>query len=556
MKRLTVLLLTVIFASFIFAPRAEVNSQRPGKAKARYVEGQIIVKLNAEAKPSVGEVQAIDPSQLAQLVLPGDGSRADAVESGAPGESGIYVVRLAKGVSVEQALQRASKDPRFEYAEPDYEIHEARMPDDSRFGELWGLLNTGTFGKPGADIGATTAWDLTTGSDDVVVAVADTGVDLDHPDLAANAWVNSGEIAGNGIDDDNNGFIDDVRGWNFIDNNNVLTDPPITHGTHVAGTIGAVGNNGLGVTGVAWHVKLMSLKFLGSVPGTTSNAVKCIKYAIEQKKRGVNVRAINASWGGSGDSQSLHSAIAEAGDAGIVFVCAAGNGDTAGRGVEDATDEFPAAWSADLSSAISVAALDIGDLLPSWSNYGHTNVTVAAPGVSILSTVPFNGYGTLTGTSMSTPHVSGIVALLASYIPSLNPSQIKQRIIRTAEPVLSVASKAVASGRANAFNALTDRVVPAGSVAINNVTTNKKFVYVDGLNFRSGTSVVEVNGVPLSKTKGDEGYAVGNGTVTRLFVKLGKPGVKSTFPQFTQVFVTVFNPETGERSQPKGFTRF
>ena len=122
--------------------------------------------------------------------------------------------------------------------------------------------------------------------------------------------------------------------------------------------------------------------------------------------------------------------------------------------------------------------------------------------------------------------------------------------------MVSVASKTVSSGRANAFNALTDRVVPAGSVAINNVQTNKKFVYVDGLNFRSGTSVVEVNGVPLSKTKGDESYAVANGTVTRLFVKLGKPGVKSTFPQFTQVFVTVFNPETGERSQPKGFTRF
>ncbi len=556
MKRLTVLLLTVTFASFVFTPRAAVSSQRDGTSNPRYVEGQIIVKLKAEAKPSVSEVQAIDPGQLAQLVLPEDGSRAEAVESGAPGESGIYIVHLSSGVSVEDAIQRASKDPRFEYAEPDYEIHEALTPNDSRFSELWGLLNTGTFGKPGADIGATSAWDLTTGSDEVVVAVTDTGVDLDHPDLAANAWVNPGEIAGNGIDDDNNGFVDDVRGWNFVDNNNTLTDPPITHGTHVAGTIGAVGNNGLGVTGVAWHVKLMSLKFLGSVPGTTSNAVKCIKYAIEQKKRGVNVRVINASWGGSGDSQSLRNAIADAGDAGIVFVCAAGNGDSAGRGVEDAPDEFPAAWSADLPSVISVAALDIGDLLPGFSNYGHTNVTVAAPGVSILSTVPFGGYATLTGTSMSTPHVSGIAALLASYIPSLTPAQIKQRIIRTAVPVLSVASKTVASGRANAFNALTDRAVPAGSVGIDNVQTNKKFVYVDGLNFVSGSSVVEVNGVALPKTKGDDSYAVSNGTVTRLLVKLGKPGVKTTFPQFTQVFVTVFNPATGERSQPKGFTRF
>ena len=556
MKRLTVLLLTVILASFVFTPRAAVSSGGMGKLKPRYVEGQIIVKLRAYARPSVSEVRAMDSDQLAQMVLPEDGSVAESLESGEPGESGMYVVHLAKGVSVEDAIQRAYSDTGIEYAEPDYEINEARTPDDSRFSELWGLLNTGTFGKPGADIGATSAWDLTTGSDDVVVAVTDTGVDLDHPDLAANAWVNPREIPGNGIDDDNNGFIDDVRGWNFVDNNNTLTDPPITHGTHVAGTIGAVGNNGLGVTGVAWHVKLMSLKFLSAVPGTTSNAVKCIKYAIAQKKSGVNVRVINASWGGAGDSQSLHDTIADAGREGIVFVCAAGNGDSAGRGIEDATDEFPAAWSADLPSVISVAAVDIGDQLASFSNYGHTNVTVAAPGVSILSTVPFNGYGTLSGTSMSTPHVSGIAALLASYVPSLSPDDIKKRIVRTAVPVLSLASRTVASGRANAYNALTDTSVPAGSVAINSVQTDKKFVYVDGLNFRSGVSVVEVNGVALPKTKGDDDYSVSNGTITRLFVKLGKPGVKTTFPQLTQVFVTVFNPTTGERSQPKGFTRF
>jgi subtilisin family serine protease len=302
---------------------------------------------------------------------------------------------------------------------------------------------------------------------------------------------------------------------------------------------------------------LMSLQFLGTVPGTTSNAVKCIRYAIDQKKRGVNVRVINASWGGANNSLSLHDTIAEAGREGIVFVCAAGNGvEVEGRGDDvDEVPDYPAVWAADLPSVISVAALDKGDLLAGFSNYGHTTVTVAAPGVLIKSTVP-GDYGYLSGTSMSAPHVSGIVALLTSYSPSLTPEQIKQRIIRTAVPVLSVASKTVASGRANAFNALTDNVAPVGSVGINRVQTNKKFVYVDGLNFVSGTSVVEVNGVALPKTKGDGGYAVGNGTVTRLSVKLGKPGVKSTFPQFTQVFVTVFNPETGERSQPKGFTRF
>jgi subtilisin family serine protease len=371
--------------------------------------------------------------------------------------------------------------------------------------------------------------------------------------------VNVREVPGNNVDDDNNGFVDDLVGWNFLDDNGQVFVSAQTdfHGTHVAGTIGAVGNNTQGTTGVAWRVKLMSLKFLGVGPGTTSNAIKTIRYAVEQKRRGVNLRAINASWGGAGDSQSLYDAIREAGEAGITFVCSAGNGGSDYRG--DNTDEFPdypGSWSSEISSIISVAAIDRSDELAGFSNYGHMTITVAAPGVQILSTYPGSLYVPISGTSMSTPHVTGIVALLTTYDPSLTPAQVRARIIRTAEPVLSLASKVVSSGRANAFNALTDRVPPPGSLGISAVRTDKKFVYVDGLNFVSGSTVGEVNGVRLKKTRYDDSYAVGNGTLTRLRIKLGKSGVRDTFPLGVPVTVTVFDPNTGERSPGFTYTRY
>jgi subtilisin family serine protease len=560
MKRFAALLLLLAFASSVFATRSAVSQSGQDSTKPRYAAGQILVKLRAEARPSALEVQTSDASQLAEMILPETGARADSLDGNADQESGLYVVQLAEDVSVDEALRRAASDPRVAYAEPDYLITTMVTPNDSLFNEMWGLSNSGVpFGKAGADIGATNAWDLTTGSEDVVVAITDTGSDLTHPDLAANAWVNSREIPGNSVDDDANGLIDDINGWNFLGNNNQLVEDPFTdlHGTHVAGTIGAVGNNGVGTTGVAWRVKLMSLKFLGSTPGTSSNAIKCINYAAEQRRRGVNVRVINASWGGASASQSLREAISAAGNVGIVFVCAAGNGGS--DFVSDDIDvdpDFPAAWSKDVSSIITVAALDRFDSYWSSSNYGHTSVTVAAPGVSILSTTPAGGYQLRTGTSMSTPHVSGTVALLAAYNPSLTPAEIRERIIRTAVPVLSTASKTVAAGRANAFNALTNQVAPPGSPAIRAVRTNKKFVFVDGLNFVSGSSVIEVNGVPLRKNKFDDTFKIANGTLTQVKAKLGKAGVQSTFPQFTQVSVTVFNQATSERSAPINFTRF
>ena len=203
-----------------------MSQSRQDLSNPRYAASQILVKLKVDARPSAIEVQTSDASQLAEMILPEAGLSADSLETNAAGESGLYVVQLAADVSVDEALRQAAADPRIAYAEPDYLINPmATTPDDSRFDEMWGLSNSGVpFGKAGADIGATNAWDLTTGSEDVVVAITDTGADLTHPDLAANAWVNQREIPGNSVDDDANGLVDDINGWNFLGNNNQLVE--------------------------------------------------------------------------------------------------------------------------------------------------------------------------------------------------------------------------------------------------------------------------------------------------------------------------------------------
>ncbi|HET8674299.1 MAG TPA: S8 family peptidase, partial [Blastocatellia bacterium] len=401
-----------------------------------------------------------------------------------------------------------------------------------------------------------------------VVAVVDTGADLTHPDLVANAWVNPGEVAANGEDDDRNGFVDDINGWNFFSNNNRVFENSFDdrHGTHVSGTIGAAGNNSLGVAGVAWRVKLMSVKFIGRVEGeiegTTADAIKGINYVAAQRNRGINLRAINASWGGAEKSQALRDAIAAAGQAGILFVTSAGNGgdDNFGDDIDQSPD-YPAAWSKEVSSIISVAALDRTDRLTLYSNYGHQTVDVAAPGGvcncsnGIYSTLPGGAYGYAFGTSMSAPHVTGIAALLWSVDPSLTPAQVKQRIVRTAHPVTSLASKIVSSGRASAFNALTNTIPQEIRPSIRFVKVDKKAVTIDGLGYLKGSTVIEVNGVALAGTKFDEAYKLANASYTRIKVKLGKPGIRSTFPSGVSVSVVIHNTTTGERSSAIFITR-
>ncbi|HVG18001.1 MAG TPA: S8 family peptidase [Blastocatellia bacterium] len=554
MKFCLVFLLAVLSSALLLPPPGNANSQPPReRGKARYVENQMLVKFRPEVEGG------LDSPAMSDFVAKRHGARVQPLRE--PGRGAQYLIELDGSLSVEEAVRQASGDPRVEYAEPNYLLYPANTPNDALFGQQWGLYNTGFLGqgKPGSDIGATRAWDYTTGSDDIVVAIIDTGVDLAHVDLAPNAWVNRGERADNDVDDDNNGYVDDLNGWNFVSRSPAIFENPVAdwHGTHVSGIIGAAGNNGIGVTGVAWRVKIMPLKFIGDKSGSTADVVKAINYAIDQKRRGVGVRVINASWGGPAESASLKSAIVAAGDAGILFVCAAGNGgnDESGDDV-DATPEYPAAWSKEIPSIIAVAASDSADALTYFSNYGRATVQVAAPGYFVLSTTPGNQYGMGSGTSMATPHVSGIAALVFSRQPSLTPAQVRQRIISTADPVASLVSLVTSSGRANAYNAVTNTLQQAPPRPIvGAVYTNKKQVTVVGLGFVDESSVIEVNGAALSRMRYETSTAFPDGSITEISSKLGKSGMRDTFPSGATVTVTVYNPTTGERSAPFSYSK-
>ncbi|MBN1385139.1 MAG: S8 family serine peptidase [Elusimicrobia bacterium] len=300
----------------------------------------------------------------------------------------VYRVKIREDLSVDDAVNEYKMDPEVEYVQPNYRYSLYAVPDDPNFGNLWGLHNTGqtldgVTGTEDADIDAPEAWDITTGSHGVIVAVIDSGVAFNYPDLSDNMWVNSGETV-NGADDDGNGYTDDVNGWDFFDSDNDPTDFN-AHGTHVAGTIGAIGNNTSGVTGVNWKVKIMALK-IGGVSGSvsTDKAILAINYAAAN-----GARVINASWGGSSgsDGDLLYNAIKSAGDAGVLFVASAGNDSND----NDANPCYPCSYS--LNCIISVAATDQNDNLASFSNYGSTSVDVAAPGVNIYSTIPEYSYG-------------------------------------------------------------------------------------------------------------------------------------------------------------------
>ncbi|HUD73324.1 MAG TPA: S8 family serine peptidase, partial [Dongiaceae bacterium] len=362
---------------------------------------------------------------------------------------------LGRGLSTEAAIERLRRNPKIEYAEPNYIVHAERAPDDPIYPRLWGLHNTGqSGGTAGADIHAEAAWQVTTGSPAVVVGVIDTGIDYRHPDLAPNIWRNPGEIEANGIDDDGTGFIDDVRGWDFAnDDNDPLDDAG--HGTHVAGTIGAVGNNGLGVAGVAWNVTLVPIKFLGgNGSGTEADAIAAIDYATA-----IGAVITNNSWGGGGFSQALLDAITDAGAAGSLFVAAAGNEAQNG----DAVPHYPSGYAA--ANIVSVAATDDRDQLAFFSNYGAASVDLAAPGVDILSTFPGGTYDELSGTSMATPHVAGVAALLRSVEPGIGVADLKSRLLQMTDHIPSLAGRTLTGGRLNAFLSVAGpETIPPGAV--------------------------------------------------------------------------------------------
>lgn len=298
---------------------------------------------------------------------------------------------------------------------PNYQVKASIIPNDTQFGSLWGMSSDRGIDAPGA-------WDVTTGSNSIVVAVVDTGADYNHPDLTNNIWINSEEIPGNGIDDDGDGYIDDVHGINAFSHNGDPMDDN-GHGSHVSGTIGGSGNNNRGVSGVNWQVKIMPLKFLSSNgAGSLAGAIEAINYMVMMKSRGVNIKVANNSWGGGGYSQALYDAIKRARDVGIVFAAAAGN-----EGNDnDAQPSYPASY--DLENVVSVAAVDSNRNVASFSNYGAGQVDIAAPGVSILSTTPGNSYQSFSGTSMATPHVTGAIALLAASEPNLSYLELLNRM--------------------------------------------------------------------------------------------------------------------------------
>ncbi|WP_197446286.1 S8 family serine peptidase [Tautonia plasticadhaerens] len=408
---------------------AEVDPRGPAEA-ASYAPDRIIVRYRDEVSARSGP----HPSGLAP------GRRLSEA-------AGLRIVGVdASGVPA--ALEAARKDPRVLYAEPDYVIGAGTSPDDPRFGELWGLRNVGQgSGTVGADIGAMTAWQQSTGSDGVVVAVLDSGVDYAHPDLSSNLWTNPGEIPGNNLDDDGNGYVDDVRGWDFVNRDNNPMDDN-SHGTHVAGTIGARGNNQVGVTGVSWDVSIMPLKVLDRFGnGTVSAAIDAINYAW---RNGAVIS--NASWGGTTYSQSLRDAINAAGaQADHLFVAAAGNQGTI-MDAPGAAKFYPAAF--DLPNIVSVAASDRNDQLAGFSNSGWLSVDLAAPGVDILSTTPGGGYGLKSGTSMAAPHVAGAAALLKAEDPSLGAEEIKSVLMASVEPTGQLGSLTAGGGRLDLASAM------------------------------------------------------------------------------------------------------
>ena len=377
----------------------------------------------------------------------------------ASGAGPLEWVTLLPGRSAEEVIQQLYQRPGVTFAEKNWVLQTQATSNDPGVtnGNLWGMY--GESSSPANAFGsqAAEAWSRGfTGSDSVVVGIIDEGYQYTHSDLAGNAGKNPGEITGNGIDDDGNGYIDDIYGWDFNANDaSVYDGTGDDHGTHVAGTIGGQGANGIGVAGVNWNVSLLSGKFLGATGGTTANAIKAVDYFTDLKTRhGLNLVATNNSWGGGGYSQGLYDAIARANAAKILFVAAAGNSSTS-------TLSYPAGY--DLPNVISVASIDSNGGLSSFSNFSSSWVDLGAPGGGIYSTLPDNTYGTYSGTSMAAPHVTGALALMASALPTATMAQLKQALLESVVQTASLAGKTFTGGRLDVNGAiarLTQLVTP------------------------------------------------------------------------------------------------
>jgi subtilisin family serine protease len=407
---------------------------------ARYAQGEILVKfkegLSGEHRECIHRSRGFKVTGSLKRVS-------------------VERIKIPDGWSVEEAVSFYRADPDVEYVEPNYIRRAFRTPNDPRFEDLWGLHNTGqTGGAQDADIDALEAWDIQTDCSSVVIAVLDTGADLDHEDLKESILRNTGEDwsggspGNNGVDDDGNGKIDDYYGWDFVNGGNNPYDDngeeELYHGTHVAGIIAAQGNNGVGITGICWSASLMILKILDEGGnGFVAHEIAAIEYAIDN-----GAKIINLSLGGGGYSASEYEAIKMAGDAGLLVIAAAGNEGTD----NDESPVYPASY--DLDAIISVTATDNNDELPSWANTGLTSVDVAAPGVEIFGAKAGNSYKDISGSSMAAPYVAGIAALIWAYHGELTYDQVKGIIFNGVDPMSSLKGRVLTGGRINAYNSL------------------------------------------------------------------------------------------------------
>ncbi|MFA5508987.1 MAG: S8 family peptidase [Vulcanimicrobiota bacterium] len=419
-------------------------------AIGEYKPGELILRTRPGFELSGESGSVVD--QLGAKVI-GEFDTPGGVHKSETGE--FMHLKLPEGVSVEQAMAKLADDPRVEFSAPNHiyrldAFEQGQNPmavNDPDASKLWGLHNEGqTGGKVDADIDAPEAWQIHSGRNQAqggpLIAVIDTGIDYNHPDLKANMWVNPGEIPGDGIDNDGNGVIDDVHGYNAYSDNGDPMDGQ-GHGTHCAGTIAAVGNNGIGVVGVNQNASVMAVKIFNDEGSTDSAAIiRGVQYATK-----MGARITSNSWGGPVPNSGIREAFEQSSSA--LHLVAAGN---SGYN-NDWLPSFPANYG--LDNLVAVAATDHNDGLASFSQYGKRNVDLGAPGVDILSTVPGGGYATYSGTSMATPHVSGAAALVASHYPDISNEDLRRRLEEGTDKVESLDGKTASGGRLNVHQALT-----------------------------------------------------------------------------------------------------
>lgn len=460
--------------------------QQPEESK---VKGELLVKFRSgTSSDAAREVNAKNGSVVLERFA----------------DLGWQRVKLPPGKSVDEAMASYLNSNPVEAVQPNYYYHLLQTPNDPSFGSLWGMTK----------ISAPQAWDLNTGSSAVVIANIDTGIKYDHEDLAANMWTNSGEINNNGLDDDNNGFIDDYYGYDFFFNDpNPLDENG--HGTHTAGTLGAVGNNSTGVVGVNWNVKIMAIKIYDSDGfGTTSAMlINAYNYVRMMKLRGVNIRVTNNSYGGCdeacGYDQATKDAIDALGNAGVLQVFAAGND---ARNI-DTNPSYPAAYNSPW--IVSVANSTQSDARALSSNFGVVNVDLAAPGSSVLSTINnASNYTTLSGTSMAAPHVAGAAALLAAHNPNLSAASLKATILNRVDQLAAWNGVVKTGGRLNVASALQNQTVCTFNMPSSTITMPTKGGHFS-VNVTAGQNCdyqakSNVNWIRLS---GTDSFS-GNGTVT------------------------------------------